>query len=457
MIARADAARLPLESASVDLVIGSPPYVDARLYLEDGKDLGIARGCREWVDWMLGVTAEALRVSRGLVLWVVAGKTEDWCYQPAPEGLAWRWFSEGWTERGKGTAKDGSAFRPCIWHRSGIPGSGGDPWYRADVEYALCVQGGAGRRPVADPLVNGHRRKFTEGGSMSNRKADGSRVTSEPASGSAAGARAARRSAMRRRGLPTGWRSSPRAPIPATCFRPARPAVGISDHGWPMNRKPRTPSKSRLSGSTRTPRPAASCATRSAARGSTWQACKELGRRFIGFDAPPKSVPTLPPPHRHAYAVAASPGRRRRSRIDPPAAPGRPTPRGLRSARGGRAGRTIHFFGFFGRLDDLVHAANRRLPWPFTATIRAHILRQRRLPGMARGDPGPPARRLRPGSWPGVVRPLPWPSDVPVSPHAVDVTPPPNCQRIPGFSAAQCRRTLRSYSTATSGYRLQTK
>jgi hypothetical protein len=43
LFAQADSARLPLPDASVDLVVGSPPYADARLYLEDGRDLGIAR------------------------------------------------------------------------------------------------------------------------------------------------------------------------------------------------------------------------------------------------------------------------------------------------------------------------------------------------------------------------------------------------------------------------------
>ena len=47
LLAQADARRLPLPDRSVDLVFGSPPYVDARLYLEDGKDLGISRGCVE--------------------------------------------------------------------------------------------------------------------------------------------------------------------------------------------------------------------------------------------------------------------------------------------------------------------------------------------------------------------------------------------------------------------------
>jgi hypothetical protein len=101
-VMQGDAERLDFPDESFDLVLGSPPYMDARLYLEDGADLSIARDCAGWVEWMLRVTTEALRVSRGLVLWVVAGRTEDRTYQPGPEGLIWEWWKRG-----------GSAYRPC--------------------------------------------------------------------------------------------------------------------------------------------------------------------------------------------------------------------------------------------------------------------------------------------------------------------------------------------------------
>ena len=61
LFAQADAARIPLPDQSVDLVFGSPPYTDARLYLEDGQDLGISRDTVPWVEWMLAVTTEALQ------------------------------------------------------------------------------------------------------------------------------------------------------------------------------------------------------------------------------------------------------------------------------------------------------------------------------------------------------------------------------------------------------------
>ena len=163
-IIRGDAARIPLPDGSVDLVIGSPPYIKQRTYLENGRDLGIARDTAAWVAWMLGVTTEALRVSRGLVLWVVAGSTKDRCYQPGPEGLLWEWRRRG-----------GHCLRPCYWHRVGIPGSGGDQRYRSDIEYVLAFKR-PGKLPYARATANGRPPKYGPGGAMSHRKKDGGRV-----------------------------------------------------------------------------------------------------------------------------------------------------------------------------------------------------------------------------------------------------------------------------------------
>ena len=164
LLIRGDAGRLPLPDRSVDLVFGSPPYVDARLYLEDGKDLGISRPCVEWVDWMLSVTAECLRVSRGAVVWVASGVTRDRNYWPACEGLMWEWYRRG-----------GHAYRPCYWHRIGIPGSGGDQWFRSDVEYAMCFKR-EGPLPFADNTACGHPPKWAPGGEMSHRLPNGAKV-----------------------------------------------------------------------------------------------------------------------------------------------------------------------------------------------------------------------------------------------------------------------------------------
>jgi hypothetical protein len=162
-VIQGDAEHMDFPDLHVDLVVGSPPYTNRRIYLSNGQDTGISRETDEWIEWMLRVTRECLRVSRGLVCWVVGSKMEGWTYEPACEGLAYRWWREG-----------GSAFPPCYWHRVGIPGSGTDQWYRADVEIVLCFKR-PGRVPYADPLINGHPPKWAPGGAMSHRLKHGSR------------------------------------------------------------------------------------------------------------------------------------------------------------------------------------------------------------------------------------------------------------------------------------------
>lgn len=166
MIFRGDAGRLPFQDQTFDLCIGSPPYIDARDYLEDGRNLGISLGCLEWVEWMLRVTMEAQRVTRGPVIWIVAGVTRNRNYQPGPEGLLWEWWKRG---------GECQCLRPVYWHRNGIAGSGGDQWFRSDTEYCLCFKR-PGRLPYANPLANGHPPKWAPGGEMSHRLSSGARV-----------------------------------------------------------------------------------------------------------------------------------------------------------------------------------------------------------------------------------------------------------------------------------------
>lgn len=160
-----------LPADSVDLVIGSPPYMDARTY-----GIGAVYTCREWVDWMLAVSEAAVRVSKGLVLWVAAGVQRDSVYWPGCEGLMWEWWKRG-----------NHLWCPAVWWKvdendggTGIPGSGGSVpgrrWLRKDWEYVMCFKK-PGLIPYDMPTAMGHAPVVAEvGGQMSNRTADGRRI-----------------------------------------------------------------------------------------------------------------------------------------------------------------------------------------------------------------------------------------------------------------------------------------
>jgi hypothetical protein len=61
---------------SIDLLMSSPPYCDARTY---GRS-DVSRDCGAWVEWNLRASELAVRACRGLVLWVCAGVTCKGCF-----------------------------------------------------------------------------------------------------------------------------------------------------------------------------------------------------------------------------------------------------------------------------------------------------------------------------------------------------------------------------------------
>ena len=144
-----------------DLTFGSPPYCDARTY-----GIGAQRNCEAWVAWMLEITEAAARITTGPVIWVAAGVTRKRNYWPACEGLVWEWWKRHGTHE---------LYRPCVFHRVGIPGSGGKDWFRSDWEYILCFKR-PGALPWSDNTACGHPPKWAPGGEMSNRLSDGQRV-----------------------------------------------------------------------------------------------------------------------------------------------------------------------------------------------------------------------------------------------------------------------------------------
>lgn len=159
------------EADSVDLVFGSPPYEAARTY---GIDFAL-KG-QAWVDWMVPRVQEMARISRGLVALVIEGQTRNYRYSATPALLMADLHRAGLHLR-----------KPAIFHRVGIPGSGGPDWLRNDYEFILCVSQGC-KLPWSDNTAMGHPPKWAPGGEMSNRLGNGSRVNQWGRIGSAKGA-----------------------------------------------------------------------------------------------------------------------------------------------------------------------------------------------------------------------------------------------------------------------------
>lgn len=144
-----------LPSDSVDLVFCSPPYEDARAYGLPSVPKGEA-----WVEWSRVRFLECLRVSRGLVAWVVEGRTKSFRWSATPALLMADLHREGVKLR-----------KPPAYFRVGIPGSGGPDWWRNDYEFIVCAS--RGRLPWSDPTAVGHPPKFPPGGVICHQSKDG--------------------------------------------------------------------------------------------------------------------------------------------------------------------------------------------------------------------------------------------------------------------------------------------
>ena len=142
-----------------DLVFGSPPYEAARTY---GIDFALSG--QGWVDWMVRVVTESLRVCRGLVAFVVEGRTRKYRWSATPALLMADLHRAGICLR-----------KPPIFHRVGIPGSGGPDWLRNDYEFIVCCTRGS-RLPWSDNKAMGLPCKYGPGGVPSHRLADGTRA-----------------------------------------------------------------------------------------------------------------------------------------------------------------------------------------------------------------------------------------------------------------------------------------
>ncbi|MGH9931005.1 MAG: DNA-methyltransferase [Pyrinomonadaceae bacterium] len=143
---------------SVDLVLTSPPYENARTY-----GIGFKLSGQEWVSWSVRRWLECERLCIGMVAWVVAGKTKDFRWSATPSLL------EADLHRLGVNLRD-----PRVFHRVGIPGSGGPDDWRHDHE-RIIVSTRPGKLPWSDNTANGSVCVYKPGGAMSYRHADGVR------------------------------------------------------------------------------------------------------------------------------------------------------------------------------------------------------------------------------------------------------------------------------------------
>lgn len=130
----------------------------ARTYGIDFKLKG-----QDFVDWCVERYMECLRVSRGLVAWVIEGQTRQYRYSASPILLMADLHRRGVHLR-----------KPPVFHRVGVPGSGGPDWLRNDYEFIVCATNG-GKLAWSDNTAMGAPPKWAPGGEMSYRLTDGSR------------------------------------------------------------------------------------------------------------------------------------------------------------------------------------------------------------------------------------------------------------------------------------------
>lgn len=164
-IYKCDSLCTELPNHYVDLVFGSPPYENARSY--DGLSL---YSQDRWVTWATQRYLESLRVCRGLVAWVVNGRTRSYEWSGTPFKL--------WTQLQLYASPERGVYlrKPLIFHRVGIPGSGGPDWLRDDYEFIICASSHPGRLPWSDNTARGNPPKYDPGGPPTHRTQSDERV-----------------------------------------------------------------------------------------------------------------------------------------------------------------------------------------------------------------------------------------------------------------------------------------
>ena len=215
-----------MPDASVDLVFYSPPYGKQRKYGElDFKLTG-----EDYVAWSVEIYRECYRVSKGLTACVIEGATKRFVYDATPILIAADLKRAGVKLR-----------KPPIFHRFGIPGSGGPDWLRNDYEFVICAS--HGKLPWSDNTADIHRNsrqavrrriKVATVGYIKQHRVDARTATKR------------KRTNRRRKQTPATCKNSPSV-------------AGQWARRWPTKTKHRFPNRWPISISGRFARPAVSC------------------------------------------------------------------------------------------------------------------------------------------------------------------------------------------------------
>jgi len=149
------------ESKSVSTTICSPPYAAQR-------DLGIGWNLKgeEWVEWAKVRFLECLRVTRGMVCWVIEGAgMQSMHYTSEPILLHADLVRMGI-----------KMCKPAIYGRYSLPGR--FKVLRNNWEFIICAVGDP-KTAWIDPTATGEPPKFAPGGRTRPRRKDGGRNISE--------------------------------------------------------------------------------------------------------------------------------------------------------------------------------------------------------------------------------------------------------------------------------------
>lgn len=152
-----------MKDDSAALVCGSPPYP------EKGERYGKSGGkwpAPEWVDWMVDILRECVRVSSGWTVMVVNGPVKEGRYLGAIERLIVRLIDDG-------------AFvldRTLIWQKNCPPNRHvGNAWWANSYEQIVAVRSATKKARPINAQAIGTPMKYDSGGDFRQRGTDGKR------------------------------------------------------------------------------------------------------------------------------------------------------------------------------------------------------------------------------------------------------------------------------------------